>query len=105
LCRNGDLGVGLSIRRVDAVTGLRGGRQLIVDDIVERLDLLDNSDRGVGMNTVMSNDMMMNWCVDGVVNKLEGRYYSLAEKMSLKYVAQAVLLLDRHHHATSSQTG
>jgi hypothetical protein len=60
LCRNGDLGVGLSIRRVNAVTGLRGGRQLIVDDIVERLDLLDNSDRGVGMNTVMSNDMMMN---------------------------------------------
>jgi hypothetical protein len=47
LCRNGDLGVGLPVGRVNAVTGLRGSGQLIVDDIVEGLDLLVDGDRGV----------------------------------------------------------
>jgi hypothetical protein len=43
LSGNGDLRVGLPVCRVDTVTGLRGGGQLIVDDIVEGLDLLVHS--------------------------------------------------------------
>jgi hypothetical protein len=55
----------LPVGRVNAVTGLRGSGQLIVDDIVERLDLLVDGDRGVGIITVTSKDMMMGRCVDG----------------------------------------
>lgn len=60
LSRNGNLGVGLPVRRIDAVTGLRGRGQLIVDHIVESLDWLVDGDRGEGIITVMSKDMMMN---------------------------------------------
>lgn len=61
LRENGDLRVGLTVCRVDAVTGLGGGGQLIVDDIVEGLHVLADSHRGGedGWNTIMSKDMMM----------------------------------------------
>jgi hypothetical protein len=58
---------------------------------VERLDLLVDGDRGVGIITVTSKDMMMGRCVDGGEEWIGREILFTGRKTSLKYVAQQAL--------------